>query len=355
MLAHPELELENTMDFIEAPTIALPDFVAKGMNLADSSLNAQIISVSDDFFAPGIRMLNPAAARFYPGLYDDNGKWMDGWESRRRRNTGHDWCIVRLAYSGVLAGVDFDTSFFSGNFPPAASLEGCFSPDGDPDDQTVWISLIDTVPLQGNQHHFHPITGSQPISHVRVHIWPDGGLARLRIYGTPWCNWPTRDLNQQYDLLALENGGYQVAWSDSHYGEPRNLLRPGRGKDMGDGWETRRRREPGNEWCILALGHAGVIDKIEIDTAHFKGNYPASFSIQAAFETISSERALVTRSMFWPTLIAEQPLTADAIHHFVTEIQQLSKISHIRLNSIPDGGISRLRLWGKALTYSQDV
>ncbi len=335
------------MDFIEAAKVDLPDFAKKGMNLADSSLNAHIITATDDFFAPAIRMLNPEAPRFYPGLYDENGKWMDGWESRRRRNTGHDWCVIRLAYTGVISGVDFDTSFFTGNFPPAASLEGCFCPTDEPDESTQWITLIDSVPLQGNQHHFHAIQNDLHFSHLRLHIWPDGGIARLRVYGMPWCNWSERDFNQEYDLLALEQGARQIAWSDSHYGEPRNLMRPGRGKDMGDGWETRRRREPGNEWCILALGHAGTINRIEVDTAHFKGNFPDRFSIQAAFETINSESALVTRSMFWPFLIPEQRLTADEIHIFINEILKLGKISHIRLNSIPDGGISRLRLWGK--------
>jgi allantoicase len=335
------------MDFIESPAVELPVFAKTGMNLADSSLNAVVLSVTDEFFAPRERMLNPAPARFYPGLYDDNGKWMDGWETRRRRNTGHDWCVIRLAYAGTLLGVDFDTSFFSGNFPPAASLEGCFCASGDPDEHTSWVSLIDSVALSGNQHHFHAVDTQQTISHVRLHIWPDGGMARLRIYGLPWCNWENRDLSHSYDLIALENGGRQIAWRDAHYGEPRQILKPGRGKDMGDGWETRRRREPGNEWCILALGQAGTIEKIEIDTAHFKGNFPDRFSIQAAFEEVTLERALVTRSMFWPYLITEQPLTADSIHTYINEISKLGKISHVRLNSIPDGGISRLRLWGK--------
>ncbi|BES69447.1 allantoicase [Marinobacter nanhaiticus D15-8W] len=329
-----------------APHVEGPAFTRDYLNLADGSLGAEVTWVTDEFFAPRARMLDPESARFYPDKYDDHGKWMDGWETRRRRDTGHDWCILRLAMPGVLHGVDFDTSFFTGNFAPAASLEACWSPDGDPDNDADWQEILPAVSLSGNDHRFEALDASGPWTHLRLHIWPDGGMARLRVYGQPFCDWDNRDLDERLDLVALENGGDQVAWSDAHYGEPRKLLRPGRGINMGDGWETRRRREPGNEWCILRLGHPGVVDEIEIDTAHFKGNFPARFSIQAAYVEKGTKQSIVTQSMFWETLIEEQPLTADAIHNF-TELADLGPITHIRLNSIPDGGISRIRLRGK--------
>ncbi|WP_339799275.1 allantoicase [uncultured Marinobacter sp.] len=333
---------------IVAPDVEGPEFTRQGLNLADASLGAEVLAATDEFFAPGERMLNPEPAVFYPDKFDDHGKWMDGWETRRRRTTGHDWSIVKLAMPGILLGVDFDTSFFTGNFPPAVSVEACFSPDLVPDDHSAWQPLIAATELKGNDHRFCEIHSDQPWTHLRVHIYPDGGLARLRVYGKPFCDWASRELSESVNLLALENGGDQVAWSDAHYGEPRKLLRPGRGINMGDGWETRRRREPGNDWCILALGHKGIPQRIEVDTAHFKGNFPAACSIQAACVEAGAgtARSQVTQSMFWHTLLDEQPLTADAIHEF-SQLNDLGPITHIRFNMIPDGGVSRVRLFGK--------
>jgi|TARA_Y100001001_G_scaffold40320_1_gene35034 allantoicase len=331
---------------IIAPAVDGPAFTKTSLNLADASLGAEFLWATDQFFAPGIRMLNPEPAAFYPGLYDDNGKWMDGWETRRRRTTGHDTAIIKLALAGTLQGVDFDTSFFTGNFAPAVSLEACYSPDAEPSNDSDWTELLAAVELGGNAHHFHELTSDQVWTHLRLHLYPDGGVARLRVYGTPHCDWSNLDSSQTINLIALENGGNQVAWSDAHYGEPRKLLRPGRGTDMGDGWETRRRREPGNDWCILKLGHKGLIEHVEVDTAHFKGNFPARCSIQAACVEQGTTKSLITQSMFWHTLMDEQPLTADAIHQF-TELNDLGPITHIRFNIIPDGGVSRLRLFGK--------
>jgi len=334
-------------DFIEAEMVTGPEFTRQFINLADSSLGAEIVKVTDEFFAPGTRMLDPTPPRFYPDLFDDNGKWMDGWETRRRRTTGHDWCIVRLAYPGVLRGVDFDTSWFTGNFPPAASLEACWSPHSEPDENSDWQPLVPATSLKGNDHAFVPLLTDQPFTHVRVQIYPDGGLARLRLYGEPFRDWRHQDPSERLDLIALANGGRQVARSDAHYGEPRNMLRPGRGINMGDGWETRRRREPGHDWCIFALGHRGIVEAVEVDTAHFKGNFPAACSIQAAsIDGGATDQSLITQSMFWPYLMKEQPLTADAIHEF-NELVTDSAITHIRFNMIPDGGVSRVRLWGK--------
>lgn len=332
-------------DFLLAPIVDGPDFTRTGLNLADGSLGAEVTSVTDEFFAPRARLLNPEPARFYPDRFDDHGKWMDGWETRRRRTVGHDFCVIRLAMPGLLSGVDFDTSFFTGNFPPAAALEACWSPQGEPGDAAEWVEILPAQVLGGNQHHFHAIAAAGPWTHLRLHIYPDGGMARLRVYGRPHCDWSQVDTSQPVDLLALAHGGDQVAWSDAHYGEPRKLLRPGRGVNMGDGWETRRRREPGNDWCILQLGRPGDISSVTVDTAHFKGNFPARCSIQAAHVERATRPSLIAQSQFWPVLLAEQPLTADAIHDFVVDAA-LGPITHVRFNIIPDGGVSRLRLWG---------
>jgi allantoicase len=177
-------------------------------------------------------------------------------------------------------------------------------------------------------------------------MYPDGGIARLRAYGRPVGVFDRSKPDTIYDLIALENGGRAVAWNDAHYGEPANLIMPNRGINMGDGWETRRRREPGNDWCILQLGATGIVQSVEIDTAHFKGNFPDRFSIQAACMEGGTDQSVITQSMFWEYLIPEQKLSMDAIHRFNESVLNIGAITHIRLNIIPDGGVSRLRLWG---------
>lgn len=335
----------NQAAVLTAPPADLPDWAKQQINLADPRLGAEAIGCSDDFFAPMERLLQPQAAIFVPGKYDANGKWMDGWESRRKRVAGHDWCVVRLARPGRIAGVDIDTSFFTGNYPPAASLDGC--PEGaDPALAESWETLLPATPLQGNQHHLIAISSTACYSHLRLNILPDGGVARLRVYGRP-AGAPIAGEDGLIDLVAALNGGYPVAWNDAHFGVAANLLLPGRGVDMGDGWETRRRREPGFDWCIIALGQPGTIRSIEVDTAHFKGNFPDRCSLQAAYAPGLSDQALIAQAQFWPSLLPETKLQADHIHTFLDDIAALGTVTHIRLNLHPDGGVSRLRLWGE--------
>ncbi len=324
-------------------------------NLASAKAGAEAIFASDDFFADKARMLDDADPVFIDGKYDTNGKWMDGWESRRKRVSGYDYCIVRLAQAGVIHGVNLDTTHFTGNYPPAASLEACYCASGDPDDSAQWQEILSAVNLQGNSHHLHDIQSNQVFTHLRLNIYPDGGIARLRVYGQVHCDWSQRDPLAQYDLLAMDNGGRAIAWNDAHFGHPRNLLGQGRGVNMGDGWETRRRREPGNDWCILQLGHAGIIEEITVDTAHFKGNYPDRCSIQAANVIGGTDESLITQSMFWPVLLPEQSLQMDHIHTFAEQIAALGEVTHVRLNIIPDGGVSRLRLMGKLANSAKTV
>ncbi|HVY04614.1 MAG TPA: allantoicase [Burkholderiales bacterium] len=327
-------------------SIHTPDFVRQCVNLADPRLGAKALSATDEFFAPKERMLSRDAAVFIAGKYDDNGKWMDGWETRRRRGPGHDSCVIRLGLPGAIRGFDIDTSHFTGNYPPAVSIEACLS-ERDPGADAEWVELIAPMKLSGNTHHFPAVVDPRVWSHLRLHIYPDGGIARLRVYGEVARDWSKRGGDTLYDLAAVENGGRPVAWNDAHFGNPVNLLAPGRGENMGDGWETRRRREPGNDWCVLALGTAGTVRKIEVDTAHFKGNYPDRCSLQATNAKNVPDQALVTQSMFWPVLLPEQPLSMDAVHVFEKQLADVGPITHVRFNIIPDGGISRLRLWGQ--------
>ncbi|MHA3060336.1 allantoicase [Acinetobacter sp. ANC 4636] len=327
-----------------APAFELPTHLAHLTNLADVRIGAQIIDCSDEFFAEAKRMLNADAPIFAEDKFDDHGKWMDGWETRRKRHAGYDWCIVKLGVAGKIYGLDIDTTFFTGNYPASAALEACYAPD-DQLDQAEWHSLLPNSILGSSQHHFFDIDSDQVFTHIRLNIFPDGGVARLRVYGEVQIQ--LQDNNQTLDLLALENGGRVIAYSDAHYGHPRNMINPGRGVNMGDGWETKRRRAPGFDWCVLALGQAGRIEKIEIDTAHFKGNFPAQVSIQAVYVQDATDPQLIPQSMFWPFLLEAQDMQMDHIHSYINEILAHEKISHIRVNMIPDGGISRIRLWGK--------
>lgn len=314
-------------------------------NLASARLGAEVISVTDQFFAAAERMLAETDPVFLPDKFDDHGKWMDGWETRRRRGPGHDHAVIRLGAAGRVQRLEIDTRHFTGNYPMAASLEYCHV-DSEPGEQD-WRSLLPVTSLQGD--HRHPIELPEPVlcSHLRLHIYPDGGIARLRVYGTPEVNW--NGLTGEAELSAAQLGGRVLAVSDAHYGWPHALLYPGRGLNMGDGWETRRRREPGFDWCVIALGHPGRVTRLEVDTAFFKGNFPASVSVQAGRLPAGADAAQArAASLFWDTLLSEQPLGPDAVHTFQAPLANLDSVTHVRLNMHPDGGISRFRVFGEA-------
>lgn len=327
-----------------APHFEPPQHLQQLTNLADPSIGAKVLACSDDFFAAAERMLQFAPPIFVEDKFDDHGKWMDGWETRRKRHAGYDWAIIQLGVAGRIQAFDIDTTFFTGNYPASASVDACFAPNGDLD-AAQWCTILENSILGPGQHHIFEIEDTTTFTHLRLNIYPDGGIARFRVYGNVQIQ--IQDITQSLDLLALENGGRVVAYSDAHFGHPRNLIKPNRGINMGDGWETKRRRAPGFDWCILALGQVGKIEKIEIDTAHFKGNYPAQVSIQSINIEDATDPQLIPQSMFWPFLLEAQHTQMDHIHHYINEIVTHEKISHIRVNMIPDGGISRIRLFGK--------
>lgn len=320
------------------------------VNLAQPQLGAAVIAVTDEFFAPGERLIDPRPPIFIPDKFDDHGKWMDGWETRRRRDAGHDHCVIRLGRPGVIHGIEIDTRHFTGNYPPAASVEACRTA-GDPDRGTAWTPIVPTVDLKGDDRRFLPVEDDATYSHLRLHIYPDGGIARLRAYGEVRVDEERLRGIETLDLAALEHGGRIVACNDAHFGSPWNLLSPGRGRNMGDGWETRRRREPGHDWVIVALGCAARIERIEVDTAHFKGNYPDRCSLQAANAAASTDHALITQSMFWPEVLALQALQADTQHAFA--LSAADPVTHIKFNIWPDGGVSRLRVHGRPTRSAQ--
>ena len=326
----------------------LPDWAARRINLASPRLGAEAHEASDEFFGDKARLIQDAPPVWRPGVFDENGKWMDGWESRRRRDSGHDWCMVRLGGKGSIAGVDVDTAFFTGNYPRACSVWAVYS-EKPPAGRTAWTEIVPSTTLAPNAHHFLEATGRHGLYNwVRLNIFPDGGVARLRVYGDPAPSWEGSDREGVVELSALRNGGRVLAYNDAHYGDVWALLSEGRGRDMGDGWETRRRREPGYDWIIVQLGAAGAVSRVEIDTAHFKGNYPDRASLQAADVGWGTDESVITQSMFWPRLMAERPLGPDRIHVFGAEdLEALGPVTHVKLNIHPDGGISRLRIFGR--------
>jgi allantoicase len=317
------------------------------IDLAQPRLGAEVVYATDDFFADKARLIDPAAPVFIPGKYDDNGKWMDGWESRRKRVPGHDWCVVRLGAQGIVAGFEIDTSHFTGNYPPGAEIEVCRSTETLPGDDAGWTTVTPRLALHGNDRAYVPVDHADPVTHVRLHIFPDGGVARLRVWGRVDKDWSVVEGETRLDLLAMENGGRGIIANDEHFGRVENLTAPGRGVDMGDGWETRRRREPGHDWAILELGTAGLIDEITVDTAHFKGNYPDRCFIQASAEASGTPDEIAAQAEHWPVLLPETKLQADHIHRFTDGLALLGPVCFVRLNIIPDGGVSRLRLIGR--------
>ncbi len=333
----------------------LPGFTAGAINLASARLGAKGLFATDEFFAPLARMLKDEPAVFLDGEYDENGKWMDGWESRRKRVPGHDWAVIKLAMPGSIFGFDIDTSYFTGNYPPHCSIEAAFvetdGADPDPNDDSQWTQILEKTGLGPNAHHFVETNDRQSVwTHLRVHIYPDGGIARLRAYGAAFFDWSAVGPDEEQDFAYIFHGAHSLHWSDAHYGHPDLILAPGRGINMGDGWETARRRGPGHDWAIIKLGAAGIINRIIVDTAHFKGNFPDSCAILGAHlpghvDTFTQEE--IEASADWQPLLQQTKLQADHIHEFSGDkVQAIGPITHVRLAMYPDGGISRLRLYG---------
>ena len=312
------------------------DLLKRYINVADDRLGAVALYATDDFFAAKERMLQASEPQWRAGVYDENGKWMDGWESRRRRDDGHDHCIVKLAAPSSLAALEIDTRHFTGNFPPFASVEAC-RVETTPDVHTFWKVLLPQSPLAGNQRNFFAVDSNQVWTHLKLNIFPDGGVARFRAYGAVHFDWGGVSGSGPIDLAAALHGGRALACSDEHYGSMHNVLLPGRGSSMADGWETRRRREPGYDWVILQLGHRGKIHYVDIDTAHFKGNFPHQVSIQGFQLRGEWDAYVVSQSIYWPSLLEPQFLKADSEHRFQAVLLDIGPVSHVRVNIHPDG------------------
>ncbi len=316
-------------------------------DLAAERLGGKVLYATDDFFAEKENLIAPTRGIFITDKYTDRGKWMDGWESRRKRTPGHDWAVIQLATSGKITGFDIDTNFFLGNHPPHASIEAVNLPhaEGITDWETVeWKEILPKSHLDAGSQNFYACESDEIFTHLRQHIYPDGGVARFRVYGEVFKNWDAVSTDHVFDLVAAINGGQAIACNDMFFSDMSNLIMPNRGANMGDGWETKRNRTPNNrDWVILKLAHRGVVESILVDTCHFKGNYPDSCSIEACVCEADQD----IQNAHWQMLLPQQKLSADHEHHYAQEVNALGTITHVRLNIFPDGGVSRLRIFGK--------
>ena len=321
------------------------------IDLASERLGGAVLFANDEFFAPKENLLKPAAPIFIEGKYTDLGKWMDGWESRRRRTPGFDWCVIRLGLSGIIRGVVVDTSHFKGNYPEQCSIEAC-AIDGLPtteqlvNDSVHWTEILPRSNLKGESLNPFEISSTQRWTHLRFKIFPDGGVARLRVYGEVVPDWERlKKLGGQIDLAAVENGGVVLSCSDMFFGHRHNLILPGQALNMSDGWETKRRRGPGHDWTIIKLGTAGHIQRVEVDTSWFKGNFPESCSLESCNAANMPVEQIQDPEFVWKPVLARTKLQAHTRHEF-DEVMDAGTATHVRFNIFPDGGVSRLRIWG---------
>ena len=323
------------------------------IDLASEKLGGAVLYANDEFFAPKENLLKPNAPIFITGKYTDLGKWMDGWETRRRRsprlNETFDWCIVRLGLAGIIHGIVADTSFFRGNFPSHCSVEVC-TVDGQPDVEQLldakneWTEILPQSELEGDSNNRFTINFPHRVTHLRLKIYPDGGVARLRVFGVIAPDWEAlRRRQSEIDLAAVEHGGTVLEASDMFFGHRHNLIMPERARDMSDGWETKRRRGAGYDWCVVKLGTAGIVGRVEVDTLHFKGNYPESCSIEVGNAGDDTNYNAID----WQELLPNTRLQAHTRHVFADELKSCGTATHVRFNIFPDGGVSRLRIYGR--------
>ncbi len=319
--------------------LALPD-------LAVRTFGGAVVWANDEAFAGRENLVNPGPAAFTPRTFGAKGQVYDGWETRRRRDHhegSHDEAIVRLGEAGVVRAVVVDTSHFTGNFPSEASVEALCA-DGQPSvldlGDATWTTLVERSPLLGDSANVFPVSSGRRWTHVRLGIYPDGGVARFRVHGEvvpdPWLVTALGTV----DLAALELGGRVTGCSNLFYGSPDRLIAPGPARSMGEGWETARRRDDGNDWVEVRLAARGQVRVVELDTTWFLGNAPGSASL-SAYDGNGDPAG----GGAWFPVLDRTALQPDTRHRIVLP-EASTPVTHVRLDVYPDGGMARLRLWG---------
>lgn len=305
------------------------------IDLLSAAVGGRVVECNDEFFAEAVNLIADSAPVWREGEYTDRGKWMDGWETRRRRDEGHDWCVLALGIAGRVARVTVDTSHFTGNYPESFALEACGVDVDDRLGDAQWVELVPRTGLEGDSVAVFEVTDPHRVTHLRLNIYPDGGVARLRVEGMPI---PGRDHvcpDGTVDLASQMLGAEAVDASDTHYSRPSNLLRPTPSRGMWDGWETRRRRGPGHDWATFRLGLPGVVESVVVDTTHFKGNAPGWVSVELSDD--GSE---------WVAGVDMTPVQPDASN--LVAVDPPREAGMVRLSIHPDGGVARLRVMGRA-------
>ncbi|KAG6611282.1 Allantoicase [Phytophthora cinnamomi] len=372
-------------------------------NLASAAYGSRVLFATDEWFAPASDLLRPEPPVFIADKFTSFGKWMDGWESRRKRIPGHDWCVLALGLRGAVDVVDVDTAFFTGNNAPRVSIQAADLSQGSDALRILtarateqramgvcasaeelalaeqlqshqWTEIVPLTKLgpgyAETRHNLLRVTPSKrgPWTHLRVNMFPDGGIARLCAYGEVVMDWTRVPSSQLLDLVSVEHGGKVVGFNDAHYGHPRNLMAPGRSKTMADGWETARKATrpavlkadpktgllevPGKDWVVLKLGHLGVVQQVEVDTNHFKGNFPESCVVYGTrfYGDDAEDTLLKDGAVKWEVLLPRVKLEAHKQHYFSVSDGNVNLIpggiNYVKLEMFPDGGISRLRLLG---------
>ncbi len=330
-----------------------PEKTSNLIDLASEENGGRALLASDEFFALKENLLRPGRGEFIPDKYTDCGKWMDGWETRRRRSEGHDWCIVRLGTPGLIKEINIDTNHFVGNYPTHASVDASQVPPFTPidditDDKVEWVEILPRSELQGDSQNLFTINSNNAFNYLRLNIYPDGGVARFKVYGHPEESLGSK--KDWFDAAAAENGGKTLACSNMHFGDMNNLISPGTAIDMSDGWETKRRRSPGHDWVILKLGAPCAIERIVVDTLHFKGNFPDSCSLEGCFAPNADKDSILLDDIDWQEVLPDSKLGSNREHIFSKELKQTGPQTHMRFNIYPDGGVSRLRIFGHPIT-----
>jgi allantoicase len=315
---------------------ALPD-------LAVRSLGGSVVAANDELFAERENLVKPEAPSYQTYTFGHKGQVYDGWETRRRREPGHDWAIVRLGLPGVVRGVVVDTAFFKGNYPPEVSVEGASVegyPTPDELQEAAWTPLVPRSAAKGDAPNRFEVDVPWRFTHVRLCMYPDGGVARLRVHGEGVPD-PRFLVAGALDLAALDHGGEVTGCSNMFYSSPRNLISPGLARVMGEGWETARRRDVGNDWVELRLAGAGVVRLAELDTSYFLGNAPGWASLRA----VDARAADPADPAAWAELLGRTRLLPDTRHRF--RLAGGAEATHVRLDVFPDGGMARVRLHGE--------
>jgi allantoicase len=320
--------------------------LSEPVDLASNAIGGRVVYANDELFADRRHLIRPEPSVWQPGTYGADGKIYDGWETRRRRDEGsdnRDYAIVRLGAPGVIRSVVVDTAHFRGNYPPEISVEAV-SAGGYPSPAELagmaWQTLVGRSGAGGDAVNSYAVSDRHRWTHLRLSIYPDGGVARFRVHGEVLPD--PAFLAGTVDLAAMENGGRVAGCSDAFYSSPGNLLLPGRARVMGEGWENARRRGPGNDYVLVALAAAGWLHEAEIDTSYFVGNAPGWIRLVAAADERAA--ALVGSAECWEVLPRTR-VQPDTRHRFLLDSPRAA--THVRLDVIPDGGLARLRVHGE--------